>query len=89
MIDTKSKIQKFGTDAAGKPCSEGYYAVSPSGELVLLPPPAGLVDGWRLASELEALDADMNPRVARPAQWGEYVPHPDDPPRDPETAARL
>lgn len=89
MIDPTTKIERHGKDAAGNLCSEGFYAMSPSNELVVLPPAAGLKDGWRLARDIEALDKDGNPRVARAAMWGEYEPHPDDPPRDPETGKRL
>lgn len=73
-------IHRYGRDGEGKQCSEGYFAVSPRGELVLIPPTAELADGWQLATPAVVF-ANGAERAARAANWGEYKPHPEDPPR--------
>ncbi len=48
-----SKIERFDLDCNGKQCSEGYYALGPNGQLVLIPPTGGMIDGWRYATQKE------------------------------------
>lgn len=46
------KIERFDLDAAGKPCSEGYYATD-GRTLYLMPPTAEMAAGLRLATQAE------------------------------------
>lgn len=50
---TAAKIERFDLDRQKRPHCEGYYAVAPSGELLLVPPPAELLAGYRLATQAE------------------------------------
>lgn len=56
------KLREFGGDAHGKLVSNGYYAISPNGDLVLLPELSKLKQGWRLAT---TADIDAKERAAR------------------------
>lgn len=46
-----SALHEFGTSRSGHKINRGFYAVDPSGHLVLLPATAPLKAGWRLATD--------------------------------------
>lgn len=48
-----SALHEFGRSRSGHKIDRGFYAVDPSGHLVLLPPSAPLKNGWRLATEAD------------------------------------
>ena len=55
---TTTLIERTDLDGAAKPCSEGWFAATPAGEVILMPPGAelndGLVDaGYRAAHQAE------------------------------------
>lgn len=54
-------IRVYGDSASGVKVCSGYYAIDPSGHLIVLPPHAPLKDGWRLATtqDLEPADAPV------------------------------
>ena len=61
-----SAIHEYGRNTGGAKIDRGFYAVDPSGHLILLPPFAPLKAGWRLASHVD-LDAKESAEDARHA----------------------
>lgn len=57
FMDDK-RIHEYGTDATGKQVSRGYYAISPAGHLVLLPPSAPLKEGFRVATTADVAEKE-------------------------------
>jgi hypothetical protein len=81
-VRVDAKIQKLGKDAIGKDCPEGYYAVRPSKQIVLMPPTATkLKDGYRLATQQDL----EGPSAISLAELRDI--HDDDLPPDPPKAA--
>lgn len=81
-----TKVERFGLDAKKQLHSEGYYAVTDKGELILVPPtgelhPKKLALGYRLAHIADVDKAGgAQDGVGRPAQIDELVipaEHPD------------
>lgn len=62
-----SALHEFGRNTAGTKIDRGFYAVDPSGHLVLLPPSAPLKAGWRLATR-EDIDAKQFAEEVRKAE---------------------
>ena len=83
MSAMSTKVERFGLDAKKQKISEGYYAVTHRGELILVPPTGELhaKAGARLATQAE-VDAAGGARdgVGRHARIDELVlprNHPD------------
>jgi len=68
------KIEKFGKDAHGQQCSEGFYAVHPDGHVVLLPPSSQLKPGFRYATESEVASGKPDAPAAAPASEPAALP---------------
>jgi hypothetical protein len=64
------KIERSDLDAQKKPCCEGYYAVTPRNELILIPPTGDIDEskGYRWATQ-----ADVDVGKARVAALEEIV----------------
>lgn len=61
-----SATHDYGRNTAGTKIDRGFYAVDPSGHLVLLPPSAPLKASWRLATEGD-IHAKQRAELARSA----------------------
>lgn len=68
------KLERFDLDGQGKPFSEGWFAVSDTGVVILMPPGTELAADAVKRGYRPAVQADVDALPAEPAAKGQTKP---------------